>query len=242
MQRHLSITLSIIFLFLIFTAVVTAITMSSSNFILRGGNFNQASGKPTNSTFKLGFTSGELGIGLYSGTNYKVRAGFQYLRPEGFRFSISSTVINFGTVNPGEPISRTNTLSITNQSAYGYQVTASENNPLRVLTSGVDIQNTTCDSGTCNDVTSSAWTSPLTYGFGYRCDNLLATDCAVGFSDSTYYKQFSDLSKNQVPQPVMLGSNIGSKQTQITYKLNVSQTQPAGQYQNVIMYIATPAF
>ena len=215
--------------------------MKSSNFILRGGNFNQASGRPTNSNFRLGFTSGELGIGLYSGTNYKVRAGFQYLRPGSFRFSITNLAITFGTLHPGEPISRTSNLTITNTSAYGYSVTAAEDHPMRVLSSGVDIPDTTCDSGTCTQVTPSAWTSLLTYGFGYRCDNISGSDCPSGFATSTFYRQFANLEGNESPQYVMQGVNNGTKTVQITYKVNISQTQAAGLYQNVIRYIATPS-
>jgi hypothetical protein len=40
---------------------------------------------------------------------------------------------------------------------------------------------------------------------------------------------------------VMTGANVGrNKQVQITYKANISGTQPGGNYRNVITYIATP--
>jgi hypothetical protein len=41
----------------------------------------------------------------------------------------------------------------------------------------------------------------------------------------------------------MSGTVVGSnKSTTITYKLNISGSQPAGLYTNVINYIATPTF
>ncbi|KKR48308.1 MAG: hypothetical protein UT85_C0032G0001 [Candidatus Levybacteria bacterium GW2011_GWA2_40_16] len=224
---------------LTFTLDSQAQVMVNDKYRIEYGNFNSIAGKSTGGGKTLTMTSGQNAIGLYTGSNYKVKAGFQYIYSIiPFSFSISSTSINFGVLNPGEPITRTNNLTVSNGTAGGYQVTASEDHPLRVLSTGVDIPNTTCDGGTCTDSVSAAWTSPLTYGFGYRCDNVTGTDCASGFSDSTYYKQFSASPSAQI---VMSGTNVGrSQETQITYKVNISATQPAGSYQNVIMYIATP--
>ena len=89
--------------------------------------------------------------------------------------------------------------------------------------------------------TAAAWVNPLTYGFGYRCDNVSGSDCSAGFANSDYYKQFANRSKGETPQVVMSSLNVGrSRQGEITYKVNISATQLAGQYQNIIMYIATP--
>ncbi len=235
-------TVSLILLILSLAGNVSAFDMSNGIYRIQAGNFNSFSGKATGGSNKLTFTSGQLGVGLYSGTNYKVRAGFQYIYSViPFSFSISSVSINFGTLTASEPITRTNTLTISNGSASGYQVTASENYELRVLATGQSIPDTTCDGGTCTQTTAAAWANPLTYGFGYRCDNLSGTDCSSDFSTSTFYKQFANLEKGETPQAVMSSINVGrSKQAQITYKVNISATQAAGNYQNVIMYIATP--
>lgn len=219
----------------------SALTMTNDNWILKGGNFNELSGTVSNSTYKLGFTSGEFASGLYSGTNYKVRAGFQYLRPtDTFRLTISNLIINFGTLNPGEPITRTNNITIANRAAPGYQVTTLEDHPMRSSTT--DIPDTTCDAGICTETTSSIWSSPLAYGFGFRCDNLTGTDCNSGFSGSTLYKQFANKEGSETPAIFMSGGNGTSRQVQITYKVNVSQTQAPGTYQNSITYIASPTF
>lgn len=204
-------------------------------------------GKSTGSGYSLNQTLGQTAPGLYSGTNYRVRAGFQYISSIiKFRFSISTTAINFGILTPTAPSTRTNTLTISNGSANGYSVTAYENHQLLNPGSGQIIPDTTCDDGSCTETTSAAWTgidTSLVYGFGYRCDNITGTDCASGFSDSTYYKQFADNSKSETAQSVMTGSNVGkNKASQITYRVNVSASQPAGLYTNVITYIATPTF
>jgi hypothetical protein len=226
----------------LFSTHADAFKMTNSNYTILEGNLNSVAGKPTNSNYKLGITVGELGSGLYSGTNYKVRAGFQYIYSIiKFQFTISSTLIDFGTLTPTNPVTRTQTLTISNGSAHGYTVTASENHPLLVDSTGAVIPDTTCDSGTCTESTSSAWSNTLTYGFGYRCDNVSGTDCASGFTTSTFYKQFTNLAASETPTGVMTGANVGrNKQVQITYKANVSGTQPGGNYRNVITYIATP--
>lgn len=232
-------------LFLLFYQTeALAFTMSNQNYIIEMGNLNSAAGKPQNTNYKLGVTLGETGAGLYSGTNYKIRAGFQYIHSIiPFSFAISSLLIDFGTLNPANPVTRTNVLTVSNGSSSGYAVTAFENHQLLVPSTGALIPDTTCDSGTCNTTTSSAWINTLTYGFGYRCDNVSGTDCATGFTSTDNYKQFADASVSETPQAVMTGQNVGrNKKTQITYKVNISATQPAGSYTNVITFIATPTF
>jgi hypothetical protein len=248
MHHKLPIIIFIIILttcYLLLTTVkASAFTMSNLNFILQMGNLNSFSGSKSNSQFKLNDTGGQLAPGLFSGTNYKIRSGFQYISSiVRFKFSIISTYIDFGVVTPTNPVTRTNELVVSNGSANGYQVSAFENHQLLVPASGALIPNTSCDAGTCTTTTSAAWTSTLTYGFGYRCDNVIGTECATGFSDPTYYKQFADNSANQTPQAVMVGTTAGyNKRVQITYKVNISGTQVAGSYINLVTYIATPTF
>jgi hypothetical protein len=234
--------ISLLLFFILFVPQkASAITMTNDNWILKGGNFNDFSGSASDSTHKLSFTGGEFAVGLYSGTNYKVRAGFQYLRPtDTFRFTISNLLINFGELNPGEPISRTNTVTVTNQSAPGYQVTALENHPMRSTTT--DIPDTTCDDGVCTETTASAWSSLLTYGFGFRCDNLVGADCESDFSSATSYRQFANNEGGEAATVFMSGGSNASSSAQITYKVNISQAQPPGTYQNSITYIASPTF
>ncbi len=250
MKNATIITLSIfIFLFLLGQKLppfnrVLAFTMIGDKWKIDFANLNMGGGAPSGSGKKLTFTTGQTAPGLYTGTNYKVRAGFQYvytLIP--FRFSISQTQIDFGTLTPTNPITRTNTLTISNGSANGYQVTAFENHQLLNPANGMTIPDTTCDNGLCTETTSAQWSNTLTYGFGYRCDNVTGSDCATGFTNSSYYKQFADASLNESPQSVMVGTNVGrSKKVQITYKVNISGTQPAGTYTNTITYVATPTF
>jgi hypothetical protein len=247
--KFLALTLIIITLFSLTTnyeiqnAVpkVLAQTMSNANYILRFGNFNTAAGKASTGGFTLNITVGQTAPGLYTGTNFKIRAGFQYINSIiPFSFKISQTNIDFGSLSPTIASTRTNTLTVSNGSAFGYAVTASENHPLLVPSSGKNIPDTTCDSGACTNTSPGAWTLPGTYGFGYTCTNLSGTDCISGFSNGTNFAPFA-ASPSAVA--VMSSINVGrNRQSQITYKVNVSNTQTAGIYTNTINFIATPSF
>ncbi len=221
-----------------------AFTMSNANYIIEMGNFNTGAGQPSNSNYKATVTIGQTAPGLYSGTNYKVKAGFEYIYPfTPFSFTISQTLIDFGILSPTNPVTRTNLLTVSTSSSYGYAVTGYENHQLLVPSSGAIIPDTTCDNGLCTETTPAAWTNTLTYGFGFRCDNVSGTDCSSDFATSTDYKQFADNSKGETPQTVMSDATSGkNRQSQITYKVNISGTQAAGSYTNVVTYIATPTY
>ena len=229
------------FYLVLYLASANAQTMSNTNYILKMGNLNSGAGKPTGPNYKVSFTTGQTGANLFSGTNYKVRAGFQYIYSIiPFRFKITNISIDFSIVSPTIPVLRTSTLTVSNGSSHGYQVTASQNHNLRVNASGREIPATTCDAGTCTTSTAAVWTNSLVYGFGYNCANVTGADCASGFTDSTYYKSFI-----ASPSAVAVMSSInvsGKRVSTITYKLNIAAAQAAGLYTNVINYIATPTF
>ena len=227
------------------TAPITlAQTMSNGNYIIKMGNLNAISGKPTGSGFKLSYTAGQTGPGLYSGTNFKVRAGFQYISSIiPFRFSITNNFIDFGIVNPTSPVLRTSLLTVSNGSAFGYQVTASDNHNLQDDRTGFQIPPTACNASDCTTANASLWDNSLVYGFGYRCDNNSGADCDPQFSTPTHTDFYRPFAASPSAVVVMLSSNVGkNRQSTITYKLNVAGSQTAGLYTNVINYIATPTF
>lgn len=226
-----------------------AFRMSNDFFILILGNLNNIAGSVTGSGNKLTFTSGEFGAGLYTGVNYTLCAGFyggiECNKPTSgvFTFTVSPTSLDFGVIDPTFPVSRSNTLTVTSQQN-GYTVIASEDKPLTASASGAIIPNTTCDNGLCTATTSDRWFvsngQSNTFGFGYRCDAVSGTDCASGFSDSTYFKQFAIFPSSAI---VMSSNTSGSnKQVNITYKVNIPGSQLPGVYANTITYVASPNF
>lgn len=68
-------------------------------------------------------------------------------------------------------------------------------------------------------------------------------DVPADFIDTTYFRQFADSSLLEPAQIVMSSANVGkNRQATVTYKVNISSTQAAGTYRNIIMFIATPSF
>lgn len=183
---------------------------------------------------------------IFVGPNYKVVSGFQHdpsSSTKPFIFSISQTLIDYGVLSPTNPVSRTSELKVYNNFIDGYSITAFENRAPYNQTSLSTIPDTTCDTGTCSDLNPGPWNNVLTYGFGYRCDNISDTNvCSNDFYNSNYYKHFPNISNSQSPQIVMAGTALGENKARITYKLNISATQPIVFYSNTITFIATVSF
>ena len=68
-------------------------------------------------------------------------------------------------------------------------------------------------------------------------------DIATDFTNSTYFRQFADRSNAESAASIMSSVNVGRERTAtITYKVNVSDIQPAGTYQNIITFTAIPSY
>lgn len=234
--------LTLVFTLLTFNAHLTRAQskIRSSNYEITWPNVNMGGGAPSSSNFKMGVTTGQTAPGLYSSTDYKVRAGFQYIHSIiPFSFSISDILVDFGTLTPQTPKTQQATLTVSAGGAGGYVVKASENNPL-TSTAGSTIPDTTCDNGNCTESQAEVWTQNTTYGFGF---NMSGTDIPADFVDTTYFRQFANRDSGESPQVIMSGTNVGrNKQAIITYKVNVSPTQPAGVYRNVLSFLAVPTY
>lgn len=236
--------LLLIALFFTAASFVEAFTMSNSNWIVEMGNLNSFAGKKSNGNYTLTDTGGQLGPGLYSGTNYQVRSGFQYIYSiSQFKFSLTSLFIDFGTIS-NSFVKRAQTATITNGSAHGYAITIAQNHQMLVPATGAMIPNTSCNSGTCTTAAAGQWDNILTYGLGIRCEYTAGSTCASDFNGgSEYYRPIADLSANQTPQAIMSSSvPQTNKSENLTYKINVSTSQAAGDYSNQIIFVATPTF
>lgn len=219
---------------------VSAQTMSNTQYIIKMGNLNTAAGLGTNSQYKMNETVGQGSSGLYTGTNYTVKAGFQYVKPTKitFSFTISQNLIDFGTLTPTNPIARTTDLTVSSPS--GFTVIASENRPL--TSSSSTIPDTSCDNGDCTSVKSASWVGTLTYGFGYRCDDLSGTNCQSDFSGTNTGFLYRPFSISPTNQTIMSSTKSGNNKSRITYKVNISSSQPTGTYTNAVTYVASPGF
>lgn len=163
-------------------------------------------------------------------------------QPRSFTFSINNSLIDYGALSATNPVLRKSMLTISKESAIGYIITASADHPLE-SDAQITIPDTTCDNGTCSENTAASWTNLLTYGFGYRCDNVIGQDCMPDFTLLDYYKQFSDIEKGEKPTVIARGSDRQTQpQIQISYKVIIPGTQAKGAYNNTITVLAIPTF
>lgn len=222
---------------------VQAANLSSDSYRIQMGNLNMGAGLPTSSSYKLGVTGGQTAPGLYTSTGYLVRAGFWYIKTIiPFAFTISDLSIDFGTLTAGSPSTAQNMLSVSAGGAGGYQVTAIENDTLQTSGGTAEIPDTTCDGGanTCTETDAKPWTDDTKYGFGY---NMTGNDIPSDFIDSTYYRPFPSQEEAEDPAIVMSSSQVGKDRVAtVTYKVNISGSQAAGDYENYIIFVATPKY
>lgn len=227
-------------------------TMYNKDYILKTQGINAVSAVTSNTDYQLRSTAGELNPEVLGGVNFKVRTGFENTASAlPFSVSLSSATVDFGALNPTNPIVRTVILSVYSLSITGYSIIASEDHPLQMNPSaasdsasadGTKIPNTTCDNGECSQEKAGVWINTLTYGFGYRCDNIIGFNCDSSLSKVNFYKHFADISNGQGPQSVMAGVGSKNKDIRLSYKVNISGNQRQGVYNNIITYIAVPNF
>lgn len=226
----------ILLFFFIFSSYVNAQHFESTNYNIDWGNFNITSGKKTSTNYSLTDTVGQNAPGEYTKTGFKLKSGFQYIYPfDEFSFAIDNLDIDFGTITADIASTAVSTLTITTPSGHGFQITASENNPLR-LNSGTTIPDVKGDNNLASESNSDLWQNSNTYGFGVNANTLY-------FSSNNHFRQFANISALETPQIIdSSNSPISNHQTKITYKVNISGAQPAGIYQNYIVYTATPKY
>lgn len=250
----------------LFLPTSSAQTMSNENYIIQTEGLNTSSGISEGSDFKINPNVGNLSPITSEGVNYKIKTGFEAALPSlPFSISLSSDIIDFGTLSPTNPIIRTVDLSIGSPSVYGYSVIVFENQALTTIPPASKtfiqhlsetthelntpsekgagfIPDTTCDNGRCNAQSAAQWANTLTYGFGYRCDDVTGIDCDREFKNPNFYKPFPNIEKDHSLQSIMAGIGGNNKEARISYKVNISGTQTEGIYTNVVTFIAVPNF
>ena len=74
---------------------------------------------------------------------------------------------------------------------------------------------------------------------GYTLSNITGTDAVF----TSGYRSFADESCVESPVVVMSRNGVTStSEVQVGYKVNISNVQESGQYQNVVTYVATGTF
>jgi len=230
----------LIFLFL-FVSPAHGQHFSSLNYQIDWGNFNMTSGQKNSTNYSLTDTAGQLAPGLFSNTGFKVKSGFQYIYDifYPFSFSLNTLSLDLGHLVADTGSTASHTFSISSPAGHGYQIMINSNHPLSTNT-GTTIPDTVCDASNCTYQNSALWTLSTAYGFGYNTQGVGATDY---FSTANHYRPLPHLSSNQSSVIIMSeNAPIRSRQGQVNYKALISSIQPAGYYQNSVIFTAVPKY
>jgi hypothetical protein len=223
-------------------------TFTSESYRIDWGNFNITSGKKNSANYNLTDTVGQIAPGQYDSNGYIVKSGFQYIYDtlSKFSFNIDDLDISFGTLALGVASTDSNILTITSPSGKGYQILVGQSHPLS-LTSGTTIPDTSCDSSGCTINSSAPWTSSTTYGFGFNAQGVGTSgeNTNIGtsqfFASPQHFRPFA--APPFLPQTLMAEfSSVKDRRARITYKVNVSPLQAAGNYQNALIFTAVPNY
>lgn len=229
--------------FLAFGAPVKGVAdMSSENYTIQGGNFNMTSGSKESSNYKIQDVVGATSGVEFNSLGYLISTGLPFLSGiEPFTFSISATKIDFGDLSPNHPLTKQSQIVIQNGISNGFLVYVGEKSPLSTANQAA-IPDTSCDNTKtpCNSTRAEPWLKSSTFGFGF---GMVGASIKPDFKDTSYFRPFADLSQNE-PLAVIMESHAHKtiSQATINYKVNVSNTQSVGKYQNTISFIAIPGY
>lgn len=156
----------------------------------------------------------------------------------------TATALPFGTIAPGVPKVLCQTLSVTTNATNGFAVTVIQNQNL-LSANGADID--TFKDG-ASTATPTAWTTPLgtldtetTYGhYGITSEDDLNTD---EFGTALYAGNIGTARSVFSHTGPADGSTANKGQTNVAVKVEVTALQEAAtDYNNRLMYVATPTF
>lgn len=159
----------------------------------------------------------------------------------------SAYEVPFGSLTLNTFSNASQTLTVSTNAVSGYVVTAQEDDQLgKDGSTTPNIIDTACGGTPCTETTARDWTSASSYpGFGYSLQEETSGAAAFEYNDSgTFYaKQFAAIADPDTAQTIMSGSTIASSELiNVCYRVAVTSTQEAGDYENLVTYIATGKF
>jgi hypothetical protein len=175
----------------------------------------------------------------------------------GLTTSVATTPqsVPFGSIAISSFTNAAQSLEVSTNAVGGYAVTAQENYPIKKTGTSTTIADTPGDSGTATYGSPNKWTLTTTKGFGYGLAYIgkVVGSGSVSFSNATSNgscdgssfcaKQFADLSNSEPAQTILSSSGVAdSENINVCYRIIVSSTQAAGDYDNNVVYTATATF
>lgn len=236
---------------ILFTAsLILPWTVYAQSYDIGNEAVDQMGEEKESDNYKMNDALGQTTSGTIEGASFKIESGVMYYDLIPLSFTLSNSSVDFGLLTPNTPSTGSTDITVITNSPEGYQVTAYETTPLKLKNYSGNTNKIPYGSGDGDDlpfnsITESvegAWdTYSSQFGFGYTLSNLAGTDATF----TSGYREFADYSFSETPQSVMsrAASTPESGNTvRVTYQTNVGQIQPAGSYENTVIYILTATF
>jgi len=215
------------------TSIGTATSVTNSSLTLRSSTIYYVNVRATD----------------FAGNTAVISSNGQMILP-ALSFTLSTTSITFNNLNAGNSFSDTKTTTLTTSTnAYnGYIIQLYKTDNLRsILYPSVTISDFSAGSYS----TPAAW-GPTNYGFGYTSSDTTIqginkfnpVTCSGGGS-SPCFAQISSSAPGDIVADhtaTVSGSPISNEQFDITYKLQVPQTQIASPYTTTLVYTIVPQY
>lgn len=168
--------------------------------------------------------------------------------------NVTSTAVPFGSLGIGDTHTLAQRLNVVTN-GISYVVTTYEGGPMTIFSAstGTTIPDTKCDGGGCSTITATEWsgyaagvglTSAGSYGLGYSLQNVNVGNSIFNYNNSGVFlaKPFGQGSSNAAA--IMQRNSLPptTETAYVCYRLRISSTQMAGDYQNKVVYVATATF
>lgn len=153
----------------------------------------------------------------------------------------TSTSASFGSLSLGQANDLAHHLSCVTNAGHGYVVTVYEADQMVNVSSGTGttIPDTICD-GSCDYNTTDTWTDTDDSGWGYSIESIDVGETIFDYNSG--YRAFGVGSGQAQEIFKNTSTPTATEDAYICYRLVVSTTQEAGNYENQLVYTATATF
>jgi hypothetical protein len=160
---------------------------------------------------------------------------------------VTATQVPFGSLSLQAFNDLAQRLTCTTNASHGYTVTVYEDMPLTMIGGSTTIPNTTCNSGcTSGPGGQASWNSYAgsISKFGYSLNPPVTEAATTAFTTGASFnaKPFGIGSANAATIFSKASTPTGNERTYICYRTTITNTQPAGNYENKLIYTATATF
>jgi len=223
-------------IFILFLVILLSFYLKSMAYVMSSPNYQilkdsvNVGGLPEDSTnYKMWETIGEVGTGKLSSSSYSLIAGYQNYasNPPSISFSISDTLLNLGTLTPGNTATAgPSTLTVSTNASNGVIISVGDNN------NGLSTSSYTIPAKASSALGTEGYgvygqnpSGGLSVSEGF--DNDSVSDVAI----STSFQTFANSS-----------TSVDNASVDLYVKAIISNTTGAGSYSDTITIIATGKF